>query len=154
DADTASTTLQARFTLTERQAKAILDMRLARLTGLELEKLEAELTDVRAQIADLREILASRPRRMQIIKDELNELVKNYGDGRRTEIVEDPTDISLEDLIADVPMVVTISHDGYIKRLPADTYRAQRRGGKGIQAMGTKEEDWVEHLFLANTHDY
>jgi DNA gyrase subunit A len=154
DSETASITLQSRFTLSERQAKAILDLRLARLTGLEIEKLEQELDQVRTQIADLRDILASQPRRMQIIKDELTEITESYGDARRTEILEDQNEISLEDLIADVPMVVTVSHEGYIKRLPLDTYRAQRRGGKGINAMGVKEEDWVEHLFVANTHDY
>jgi DNA gyrase subunit A len=154
DSETAGITLQTRFTLSERQARAILDLRLARLTGLEIEKLEQELDEVRAQIADLRDILASEPRRMQIIKDELTEITKTYGDARRTEILEDQNEISLEDLIADVPMVVTVSHEGYIKRLPLDTYRAQRRGGKGINAMGVKEEDWVEHLFVANTHDY
>ena len=155
DTDTASAGLQSRFGLSERQAKAILDMRLARLTGLEREKLEEELRAVQAQIADLRDILASRERRFTIIKDELQELVKSYGDERRTEILGGfDGDLSLEDLIADEEMVITISHDGYVKRLPATTYRAQRRGGRGLAGMDTKEEDWVEHLFLAQTHDY
>ncbi len=154
DTDTASTRLQERFSLSERQAKAILDMRLARLTGLEIEKLEKELAEVRKLIADLRDILASRERRLEIIKDELRELARKYGDDRRTEIVGAAGDISLEDLIADEEMVITVSHHGYIKRLPVSTYRRQRRGSRGLQGMETREEDWVEHLFLAQTHDY
>ncbi len=154
DTDTASTRLQERFALSERQAKAILDMRLARLTGLEIEKLEAELGEVRATIADLRDILANEPRRYQIIKDELREVAEKYGDERRTEITEVGASISLEDLLSDDEMVITISHSGYVKRLPVDTYRAQRRGGRGIQGMETREEDWVERLFVGRTHDY
>src|SRR5690606_32132236 len=153
DTETASNALQERFGLSERQTKAILDMRLARLTGLEIEKLEAELEEVRSQIADLRDILASRPRRMQIIKDELTEVAAAYGDDRRTEITGSVS-MSLEDLLADEEMVITVSHGGYIKRLPLDTYRAQKRGGRGITGSGTKEEDWVEHLYTAQTHDY
>ena len=154
DTETASARLQERFALTERQARAILDMRLARLTGLEIEKLEAELHEVRAQIADLKDILSNEPRRYQIIKDELREVSDKYGDDRRTEITEVGASISLEDLLADDEMVITISHQGYVKRLPVDTYRAQRRGGRGIQGMETKEEDWVERLFVGRTHDY
>src|SRR5687768_6883983 len=154
DTETASTTLQETFALSERQAKAILDMRLARLTGLEIEKLQAELDEVRATIADLRDILANRERRFQIIKDELREIVAKYGDERRTEITEIGASMSLEDLLSDDEMIITISHQGYVKRLPADTYRAQRRGGRGIQGMETKEEDWVEKLFVGRTHDY
>ena len=154
DTETASTTLQETFALSERQAKAILDMRLARLTGLEIEKLQAELAEVRATIADLRDILSNRERRFQIIKDELREIVDKYGDVRRTEITEIGASMSLEDLLSDDEMIITISHQGYVKRLPADTYRAQRRGGRGIQGMETKEEDWVEKLFIGRTHDY
>ncbi|MGQ0815332.1 MAG: DNA gyrase subunit A [Gemmatimonadota bacterium] len=154
DPETASARLQERFALSERQAKAILDMRLARLTGLEIEKLETELAEVRATIADLRDILGSRERRFQIIKDELREVVEKYGDARRTEITEIGASISLEDLLSDDEMVITVSHQGYVKRLPADTYRAQRRGGRGIMGMETKEEDWVEKLFVGRTHDY
>jgi len=154
DTDDASTKLQGRFGLSERQAKAILDMRLARLTGLETEKLEEELAQVRATIADLRAILANPARRFEIIKDELREVAKTYGDPRRTEIVASNGDLSIEDLLADEEMVITVSHGGYIKRLPLDTYRLQRRGGRGLQGMETKEEDWVEHLFIAQTHDY
>ncbi|HSJ30941.1 MAG TPA: DNA gyrase subunit A [Longimicrobiales bacterium] len=153
DTESANTALQERFGLSERQAKAILDMRLGRLTGLEIDKLEAELTEVRAQIADLREILANRGRRMQIIKDELTEIAATYGDDRRTELTNMVT-MSLEDLLADEEMVITVSHGGYIKRLPLDTYRAQKRGGRGLTGASTKEEDWVEHLYTAQTHDY
>ena len=154
DTDTAGARLQERFALSERQSKAILDMRLARLTGLETEKLELELTEVRATIADLRDILASRERRFQIIKDELREITTKYGDERRTEITEVGASMTLEDLLSDDEMVITVSHQGYVKRLPVDTYRAQRRGGRGIQGMETKEEDWVEKLFVGRTHDY
>jgi DNA gyrase subunit A len=154
DTEEANTRLQTRFGLSERQSKAILDMRLARLTGLETEKLEEELAQVRATIADLRGILDSVERRYEIIKEELHEVARIYGDPRRTEIVAANGDLSIEDLLADEEMVITVSHGGYIKRLPLDTYRLQRRGGRGLQGMETKEEDWVEHLFLARTHDY
>jgi DNA gyrase subunit A len=154
DTDTANTRLQERFGLSDRQSKAILDMRLGRLTGLEIEKLEAELVEVRAQITDLRDILASEPRRYTIIKDELRELATKFGDDRRTEITLTETSISLEDLLADDEMVITISHEGYIKRLPVETYRAQRRGGRGLTGVKPKEEDWVEHLYVGRTHDY
>ncbi len=153
DAPTASTRLQEGFDLSEKQAEAILNMRLARLTGLEMEKLEAELEEVRVRIAGLEEILGSREVRMQLIRDELQELVKKYGDERRTEIVGERSDLEMEDLIADEEMVLTVSHQGYVKRIPVDTYRAQRRGGRGLRGMGTKDEDWVEHLFVASTHD-
>jgi DNA gyrase subunit A len=116
--------------------------------------LEQELGEVRAQIADLRDILANRERRFQIIKDELKEISTKYGDERRTEITEVGASMTLEDLLSDDEMVITISHQGYVKRLPVDTYRAQRRGGRGIQGMETKEEDWVERLFVGRTHDY
>jgi DNA gyrase subunit A len=153
DTDTANTRLQERFALSERQAKAILDMRLGRLTGLEIEKLEEELAQVRATVADLRDILGSVERRRQIIKDELTEIARAYGDERRTELTNMVT-MSLEDLLADEEMVITVSHSGYVKRLALDTYRAQRRGGRGLQGMDTKDEDWVEHLYTAQTHDY
>jgi DNA gyrase subunit A len=146
--------LRVRFELSERQSDAILNMRLAKLTGLEIEQLEAELAEVRATIADLRDILGNVERRYQIIKDELQEVADKYGDERRTEILGETGDLSLEDLIADEEMVITVSHSGYIKRMPVDTYRKQGRGGRGINGMGTKEEDWVEHLFVASTHDY
>jgi DNA gyrase subunit A len=154
DTDTANTRLQERFGLSDRQAKAILDMRLGRLTGLELEKLETELGEVRAQIADLRDILASEPRRYSIIKDELREVAARFGDDRRTEITMTESSMSLEDLLADDEMVITISHEGYVKRLPVETYKAQKRGGRGLTGVKPKEEDWVEHLYVGLTHDY
>jgi DNA gyrase subunit A len=152
--DEAGERLRERFSLSERQSDAILNMRLAKLTGLEIEQLEAELTEVRATIADLRGILESVERRYQIIKDELLEVADKYGDDRRTEILGQTGTFSIEDLIPDEEMVITVSHSGYIKRMPVDTYRKQGRGGRGIAGMGTKEEDWVEHLFVASTHDY
>jgi DNA gyrase subunit A len=150
----AGASLRERFSLSERQSDAILNMRLARLTGLEIEQLEAELAEVRATIEDLEDILSNLPRRLSIIKDELQEVADKYGDERRTDILGDAGAFSLEDLIPDEEMVITVSHAGYIKRVASDTYRAQARGGRGIAGMQTKEEDWVEHLFLANTHDY
>jgi len=154
DTETASRQLQEIFELSERQAKAILDMRLARLTGLEIDKLEEELAEVRAIIAELRRILGSEEVRMGILKDELAEVEAKYGDERRTEITHAIGAFNVEDLIVEEDMVVTVSHQGYVKRLPVGTYRAQRRGGRGLRGMETKEEDWVEHLFVASTHDY
>jgi len=140
--------------LTERQAEAILNMRLARLTGLEIDKLERELAEVRAVIAELDEILSSRPRRMQIIVEELREVAKRFGDDRRTEILTGVADLEMEDLIKDEEVVLTVSRQGYLKRIPLTTYRAQRRGGRGLKGMATKDEDEVGHLFVASTHDY
>ncbi len=154
DTETASTQLQERFGLTERQAEAILNMRLARLTGLAIEELETELGEVRGRVEELEGILASRERRMEIVGAELAELVEKYGDERRTEIVDVRADFTEEDLIAEENMVITVSHVGYVKRIPPQAYRKQRRGGRGIAGMSTKEEDWVEHVFLASTHDY
>jgi len=154
DPDGASQELQDAFELSERQARAILDMRLARLTGLEIEKLEEELGEVRALIGELRRILGSEEVRMGILKDELGEIAAKYGDARRTEIAPSVGSFDVEDLIVEEDMVVTVSHQGYVKRLPISTYRAQRRGGRGLRGMDTKEEDWVEHLFVASTHDY
>ncbi|MEO8879720.1 MAG: DNA gyrase subunit A [Gemmatimonadaceae bacterium] len=154
DTPTASTQLQARFKLSERQAEAILNMRLAKLTGLEIEKLEAELREVRAEIKELRAILGSRERRMQIMTDELQALSVKYGDDRRTEITSDEGEFTIEDLIAEEDMVVTVSHSGYIKRTSVSTYKKQRRGGRGLNGQGLKDEDFVEHLFIASTHDY
>ncbi len=154
DAESADTALRKRFDLTEKQSEAILNMRLARLTALEIDKLEAEIKEVRAIIKKLRGILASKPKRMAILKEELGEMVKKFGDDRRTEIVADQGDFTVEDLIAEEDMVITISRTGYIKRIPVSTYRRQRRGGRGLNGMGTKEDDWVEHLFVASTHDY
>ena len=154
DTDLASTALQETFGLSDRQAKAILDMRLARLTGLEMEKLEEELGLVRATIAELEEILGNRERRMAIIVDELREISAKYGDDRRTLITDiSARGFSMEDLIPDDDMVLTVSRQGYVKRMAVDTYRAQRRGGRGLKGMTTKDEDWVEHLFVASAHD-
>ncbi len=154
DVPDADARLRKRFGLSEKQADAILNMRLAKLTGLEIEKLEAELKEVRALIKELKGILASKPRRMEILKEEMDEVAKKFGDDRRTEIVADQGDFSVEDLIAEEDMVITISHTGYIKRIAVSTYRRQRRGGRGLQGATTKEEDWIEHLFIASTHDY
>jgi DNA gyrase subunit A len=154
DTETASIRLREAFELSEKQAEAILNMRLGRLTGLEMEKLDQELAEVRARVAELEEILASRERRMGIIVDELSALAEKYGDERRTGILSESALLNEEDLIADEEMVITVSREGYVKRIATDVYRAQRRGGRGLQGMGTKEEDWVEHLFVATTHDY
>ena len=154
DSAQADTRLRKRFGFTEKQSDAILNMRLAKLTGLEIEKLEAELKEVRATIKSLKAILKSKPTRMKILLDEMNETVERFGDERRTEIIADQGEFSVEDLIAEEDMVITISHTGYIKRIPVSTYRRQRRGGRGLAGMGTKEDDWVEHLFIASTHDY
>ena len=154
DTETASSELQERFELSERQAKAILDMRLARLTGLEIEKLEEELAEVQAVITELQRILGSEEVRMGILNDELEQVSAKYGDDRRSEITHAIGAFNVEDLIVEEDMVVTVSHQGYVKRLPVHTYRAQRRGGRGLRGMETKAEDWVEHLFVASTHDY
>ncbi|HJR53901.1 MAG TPA: DNA gyrase subunit A [Gemmatimonadota bacterium] len=154
DTDAARTGLMERFDLSERQAQAILDMRLARLTSLERDKLEEEYRDLLKTIAGLQELLGSKRLRMEKIKEELREIAQKYGDERRTEIQAGGADISMEDLIAEEDMVVTISHTGYIKRIAASTYRRQRRGGRGVTGMGTKEDDWIERLYVASTHDY
>ncbi|MDA1080301.1 MAG: DNA gyrase subunit A [Gemmatimonadetes bacterium] len=154
DPESASKELQRKFKLSEKQAEAILNMRLAKLTGLEREKLEEELKEVHALIAELASLLDSKPKRMQTMKDELSKIVETYGDERRTEITNDQGEISIEDLIANEEMVVTITHTGYIKRTSISTYRQQRRGGKGIVGAEFKAEDFVEHLFIAQTHDY
>ena len=154
DTPTASEQLQKRFKLSERQAEAILNMRLAKLTGLEIEKLEAELKEVLAFVKELRAILASRPRRMGIIRDELQDVLKRFGDERRSEITSDEGEFTIEDLIAEEDMVITISHSGYIKRTSVSTYRKQRRGGRGLSGQTLKDEDFIEKLFIGSTHDY
>ena len=154
DVPAADAALRERFGLSEKQSEAILNMRLARLTSLEIGKLETELAEIRKLIKQLKALLASKEKRLDVIKDELDQMVKKFGDERRTEIVSEVGDFSVEDLIAEEDMVVTISHSGYIKRIPVTTYRQQRRGGRGLNGMGTKEDDWVEHLFVASTHDY
>ena len=154
DTPVASAQLQRRFKLSEKQAEAILALRLARLTGLAIGELESELQTVRATIADLRDILASRPRRMGIMKAELAEIAAKYGDERRSEITADEGEFTIEDLIAEEDMVVTISHSGYIKRTPVTTYRKQRRGGRGLSGQDLKDTDFIERLFIGSTHDY
>ena len=140
--------------LSERQVQAILSMPLQRLTGLERDKIEDEYKGLMTTIEDQRGILASRERQMQIIKDEIDEITERFGDERRTEIVYSAEEFDIEDLIAEEDMVVTISRSGYIKRLPPRAYRVQNRGGRGVTGMKTKEEDFVEHLFVASTHSY
>jgi DNA gyrase subunit A len=152
--DIAREGLMNRFGLSEIQAQAILDLRLARLTGLERQKIEDEYLALIERITELKAILDSRELVLRIIRGEIEDVRKAYGDDRRTTIVEDEGEIDIEDLIADEPMVVTISNQGYAKRIPLDTYRQQGRGGKGITAMGTKDEDFVDNLFVASTHQY
>jgi DNA gyrase subunit A len=156
DPATAKQELMKSFELSEVQAQAILDMRLQRLTGLERDKIVAEYEQTIKLIEELKGILASKERRMQILKDEFLELKDRFGDGRRTQIIEDEIDddFSIEDLIAEEDMIVTISHAGYIKRLSISAYRRQTRGTRGVRGMETKEEDFVEHMFVASTHHY
>ena len=142
-----------KYHLSETQAQAILDMRLHRLTGLEQDKILAEYEELLKLIEDLLAILGSQERLMEVIRDELVELRDQYGDERRTEIVASHEDLTIEDLITEEDVVVTLSHEGYVKAQPLDTYRAQRRGGKGKSATSVKEEDFIDKLFVANTHD-
>ena len=152
--DAAKTALMAQLQLSEIQARAILDMRLQRLTQLERHKIVEEHEQTLALIADLKGILASDQRLMGIIKDELASLKEEFGDERRTEILSETTDLTIEDLLADEDMVVTITRSGYIKRTHVEAYRSQKRGGKGVTGMETKEEDIVADLFVATTHSY
>ena len=152
--DTASAQLQKKFKLSDRQAEAILNMRLARLTALEVDKIEEELKEVRGEIKGLRSLLESKPKRMALMKSELNRVVEKYGDERRTEITSDQGDFTIEDLIAEEDMVVTVSHSGYIKRTSVTTYKRQRRGGKGLTGQELRDEDFVERLYVGSTHDY
>jgi len=152
--DIARGNLMKRFKLSEVQAQAILDLRLARLTALEREKLDEEYEELLKTITRLKSILASKDLRMQIVKEELQEIRNTYNDERRTEILEDTGEFNIEDLIAEEEMVITISHLGYIKRLPVGTYRRQARGGRGKSGQTTRETDFLEHMFIASTHDY
>ena len=145
--------LMSRFGLSERQAQAILDMRLQRLTGLERDKIEAEYAELQKMIAYYKEVLANESMVLGIIKDELTEIKRKYADERRTEISALEGEIDMLDLIAEEDMVVTLTHYGYVKRLPKATYRAQKRGGKGIVGATTREEDFVEQMYVVNTHD-
>ena len=154
DTPTASTQLQKKFKLSEKQAEAILNMRLAKLTGLEIDKLEAELKEVRGLVKEYKSILASKPKRMTLMKNELQEAAKKFDDERRSEITSDEGEFTIEDLIAEEDMVITISHSGYIKRTSVSTYRKQRRGGRGLSGQNLKDEDFIEKLFIGSTHDY
>ena len=154
DPDTARDGLMERFELSRIQAQAILDMRLARLTALEADKVKQEHADTLERIKELREILGDEDKVMSLIKEELLEIKERYGDERRTEITHSEDEIDVEDLIADQQMVISITHSGYIKSLPLATYRQQKRGGVGVVGMDMKDEDYIEHLFVCSTHDY
>ncbi|MCA9759312.1 MAG: DNA gyrase subunit A, partial [Candidatus Eisenbacteria bacterium] len=156
DVETARQGLMERFELSEIQSNAILEMRLQRLTGLERQKIEEEYKEILARIEELESILASREKVMAIVREDLLSLKKRFHSPRRTEIVpaDEGSSLHIEDLIPEEEMVITISHAGYIKRLPVTTYRAQNRGGRGLTGVKTKEEDFVEHLFVASTHTY
>ncbi|MBU3228720.1 DNA gyrase subunit A [Clostridium algidicarnis] len=151
-ADIAKVTLIERFDFSDKQAQAILEMRLRRLTGLERDKIEQELSELMILIESLKDILQNEELLLDLIKEELLEIKNKFGDNRRTSIEQGVGDISLEDLIQEQEVVITLTHGGYIKRILADTYSSQRRGGKGIQAMSTKEDDFVENVFIASTH--
>ena len=150
----ASARLTERFGLSDKQTEAILQMRLRRLTGLERQKIQDELNDLREKIAYYKKVLGDMNLVHQIIKDEMEEIKKKFGSARKTELSNVAKDIDVEDLIADENMVVTVTKAGYVKRLPVATYRSQKRGGKGMQAVNLKEDDYVEHLFIASTHSY
>ena len=154
DPDQARDGLIERFELSRIQAQAILDMRLARLTALEADKVKQEHAETLERIKELRAILGDEARVMAIIKEELLEIREAYGDERRTEITHSEDEIDIEDLIADQQMVISITNSGYIKTLPLATYRQQKRGGVGVMGMDTKDQDWIEHLFVCSTHDY
>ena len=146
--------LMSTFQLSEKQAQAILDMRLQRLTGLERDKIEAELEEILNLIKQLKEILASEELVLNIIKEELTEIKERFGDDRRTEIVMDYNEIDIVDLIDEEDVVITLTHLGYVKRLPTDTYKTQKRGGKGVSGVTTREEDFVEKLLITSSHNY
>ncbi|MBL4930479.1 DNA gyrase subunit A [Clostridium paridis] len=152
NSEIARNTLIERFNLSEKQSQAILDMRLARLTGLERDKIEDEYNELMTLINRLNEILSSEEKLLGVIKEELIEIKERYGDERRTVIEKQENEIDIEDLIQEEDVVITLTHTGYVKRILADTYSAQRRGGKGIQAMTTKEDDFVEHVVVTSTH--
>lgn len=154
DVETARNNLMDRFALSDKQAQAIVEMRLGKLSGLEREKLEEEYRDLISRIAYFRNILADEKLVLKIIKEELLEVRKKYGDERRTQIAMAEENLQREDLIAEEDVVIAITHGGYIKRQPITTYRNQKRGGRGVSAITTKEEDFVEHLFITTTHHY
>ena len=154
DVETAKTGLMKKFKLSEIQAKAILDMRLQKLTGLERKKVEDEYREIIKLITKLKAILASKQLQLQIIKDELLAIREKYADARRTEIVYDFEEFRIEDMIAQEEVVITISHGGFIKRFPVSGYRRQSRGGKGVTGAASREDDFIEHMFIASTHNY
>jgi DNA gyrase subunit A len=151
--DMAKERMIERFEFSEKQAQAILDMRLRRLTGLERDKIENEYAELIKTINYLKEVLVNEKLVLQIIKDELLEIKNKYNDERRTMLEADSEEINIEDLIQEEEVAVTITHAGYIKRIPRDTYKSQKRGGKGIQGLSTREDDFVEHLYITSTHD-
>ncbi len=150
----AKEALMAKFGLSDKQAQAILEMQLQRLTGLERDKIEKEYLELIKKIEYYRSILASEKKVLELIKEETRELAEKFGDERRTEIAPEAEELEIEDFIAEEDVVITMSHGGYIKRLPVSSYRKQRRGGKGVTGVDMQEEDFVEHLFIASTHDY
>jgi len=152
--DAAKQALMAEFGLSDPQAQAIIDMRLGRLTGLEREKIDEEYKEVLQTIERLKTILSSRANILSVVQEETEDIQKSFGDNRATEIVDASGEFDVEDLIAEEDMVITISHLGYIKRLPVNTYRRQGRGGRGITGAKTRDDDFVEHLFIASTHQY
>lgn len=152
--DEAKNGLMSEFALSEKQAQAILDMRLQRLTGLEREKIETEFKELQIRIAELKAILGSELKVLEVIKEEMSEIREKFADDRRTTFEVDYDDISMEDLIEEEDVVITMTHVGYVKRIPADTYTAQKRGGKGITALSTRDNDFVKHLFTTTTHHY
>lgn len=152
--DTAREGLMNRFNFSEKQAQAILDMRLHRLTGLEREKLEAEYKELIKKIDYLRSVLADERMVLGIVKEEIIAIKNKFGDKRRTIISSESIDVEDEDLISEEDVVIAITNQGYIKRMPLDTYHSQRRGGRGINAMGIKDDDFLRHLFIATTHHY
>ncbi len=152
--DVARNNLVEGFKLTEIQAKAILDMRLQRLTGLERDKIENEYNELQALIEELNAILESHEKRMEIIKNELKEIKKKFSDSRRTEIIDATGDVEIEDMIADEDMIITMTHEGYIKRCAATVYRSQGRGGRGVKGMDSKDDDFVDTIFVASAHSY
>jgi DNA gyrase subunit A len=154
NAEEAREKLMKRFKLSELQAQAILDMRLQRLTGLERQKVRDELAELKARIAELKEILADEKKVFSLMKEELLEIKRKYADERRTQIIGPVGDFSIEDLIAEEEMVITITHSGYAKRMPVTTFRKQKRGGRGVTGMDLKEGDFVEHLFISSTHHF
>ena len=153
DPESAKKSLIETYSFSEKQTKAILDMRLQKLTSLEIDKVVDEYNELQGLIKKLNEILISKELQDNIIKEELDGILEKYGDERKTEIIPFSGDLSIEDMIADEDMVVTITHNGYIKRLPTTTWRAQRRGGKGMKGAKTKDDDYVEHLLIASTHN-